>query len=202
MAKNKVIRRRVVLDRGMQEHAWVQVGRYMYYFGQLELALGDLLHRSLRLSKRSAHFLLPRVPYSAKLDIIDAIIPMLKHPEAWKSKAKQIVSDCRKFVDERNMFCHGAFSRDITGNVRFDYVSMKGKPPSVDSWSDNLFEQRWKELEKLEQEVSSLYPGFRPVNYVLRAETGHFSLSGGRTTAVQPVYVPEDEQKKKPKRRR
>jgi hypothetical protein len=73
--------------------------------GQLELALGDLLHRSLRLSKRSAQFFLPRVMYPAKLDIIEAIIPMLKEPDSSKTKAKTTVGRCRKFIEERNMFC-------------------------------------------------------------------------------------------------
>ena len=43
MAKAKVIRRRVVEDAGVQRPGWEQVGRYMYCFGQLEQALGDLL---------------------------------------------------------------------------------------------------------------------------------------------------------------
>jgi hypothetical protein len=169
MAKPKVIRRRVVEDTGVQRPGWEHVGRYMYYFGQLELALGDLLHRSLGLSKRSATLLLPRVMYAAKLGIIEAIIPMLKQPDIWKSKATQIVSDCKKFIDERNMFCHGAFSREATGTIRFDYINMKGRGPAVASWSDALFDKRCKELERLEREVSSLYPGFRPTNYILRA---------------------------------
>ena len=71
----------------------------MYYFGHLELALGDLLHRSLRLSRRSAKLLLPRVMYAAKLDMIEAIIPMLNQPDSWKSEARRIVDDCRKFID-------------------------------------------------------------------------------------------------------
>ena len=87
MAETKVIRRRVVEDAGVQRPGWEQVGRYMYCFGQLEQALGDLLHRSLRLS-RAARLLLPRVMYTAKLDLIETIIPMLKQPESWKSKAK------------------------------------------------------------------------------------------------------------------
>ena len=105
MAKEKAIRQREVLDRDTLRPSWEQVGRYMYYFGQLELALGDLLHRSLRLSKRSAQFFLPRVMYPAKLDIIEAIIPMLKQPDSWKTKAKTTVNRCRKFIEERNMFC-------------------------------------------------------------------------------------------------
>jgi hypothetical protein len=91
MAKTKVIRRRVVEDAGVQRPGWEQVGRYMYCFGQLEQALGDLLHRSLGLSKRAARLLLPRVMYAAKLDLIETIIPMLKQPESWKSRAKLIV---------------------------------------------------------------------------------------------------------------
>jgi hypothetical protein len=53
----------------------------MYYFGHLELALGDLLHRSLGLSRKSAKLLLPRVLYAAKLDTIGATIPALNQPE-------------------------------------------------------------------------------------------------------------------------
>ena len=132
MAKTKIIRRRVVEDVGVQRPGWEQVGRYMYCFGQLEQALGDLLHRSLGLSKRAARLLLPRVMYAAKLDLIETIIPMLKQPESWKSKAKLIVNECKKFIDERNMFCHGAFAREATaGTVRFEYISMKGKEPRV-----------------------------------------------------------------------
>jgi hypothetical protein len=142
MAKTKVIRRRVVEDTGVQKPGWEQVGRYMYYFGQLEQALGDLLHRSLRLSKRRAQILLPRMMYAAKLEVIEAIIPMLKQPKSWKSKARQVVNDCRKFINDRNMFCHGAFSRDAAGIVRFDYVSMKGKGPPVGSWSDLEFDKQ------------------------------------------------------------
>jgi hypothetical protein len=63
----------------------------MYCFGQLEQALGDLLHRSLGLSKRAARLLLPM--YSAKLDLIETIIPMLKQPESWRSRAKLIVNN-------------------------------------------------------------------------------------------------------------
>ena len=95
---------------------------------------------------------------------------MLKQPETWKSRAKLIVKDCRKFIDERNMFCHGAFAREGSGTVRFEYISMKGKEPAVPSWPDALFDAQCKELERLEREVSSLYPGFRPTNYVLRPE--------------------------------
>jgi hypothetical protein len=72
MAKTKVIRRRVIEDAGVQRPGWEQVGRYMYCFGQLEQALSDLLHLSLRLSKRAARLLLPRVMYSAKLELIEA----------------------------------------------------------------------------------------------------------------------------------
>jgi hypothetical protein len=169
MAKPKIIRRRVVEDAGVQRPAWEQVGRYMYCFGQLEQALGDLLHRSLGLSKRAARLLLPRVMYSAKLDLIETIIPMVKQPQSWKSRAKLIVNDCKKFIDERNMFCHGAFAREAAGTVRFEYISMKGREPAVPSWSDTLFDARCKELERLEREVSSLYPAFRPTTYVLRA---------------------------------
>jgi len=170
MAKTKVVRRLVVEDTGVLLPAWQQVGRYMYYFGHLELALGDLLHRSLRLSRRSAQLLLPRVMYPAKLDIIQAIIPMLNQPDSWKSEATRIVKDCRKFIDERNMFCHGAFSRKVDGTIRLDYINMKGKESAVGfSWSDDLFDERCKELEKLEREVSGLYPGFRPKQYILRA---------------------------------
>src|SRR5262245_39095731 len=104
MAKTKVIRRRVVEDTGVQQPGWEQVGRYMYCFGQLEQALGDLLHRSLRLSSMAARLLLPRVMYAAKLDLIEAIIPVLRKPKSWKSKAKIIVKDCKTFIDERNMF--------------------------------------------------------------------------------------------------
>jgi hypothetical protein len=110
MAKTKVIRRRVVEDTEVLRPGWEQVGRYMYCFGQLEQSLGDLLHCSLGLSKRAARLLLPRVMYAAKLELIKTIIPMLKKPESWKSKAKSIVKDCKKFIDERNMFCHGAFT--------------------------------------------------------------------------------------------
>jgi len=68
------------------------------------------------------------------------------------------------------MFCHGAFSRNVDyGTIRFDYVSMKGKSPAVASWSDELFDERCKELERLEQEVCDLYPGLPPENYILRA---------------------------------
>ena len=169
MAKTKVIRRRVVEDAGVQRPGWEQVGNYMYCFGQLEQALGDLLHRSLGLSKRAARLLLPRVMYPAKLDLIETIIPMLKQPESWKSKAKLIVKDCRKFIEERNMFCHGAFARELAGTVRFEYISMKGREAGVASWSDARFDAQCRELERLEREVSSLYPGFRPTNYVLRA---------------------------------
>jgi hypothetical protein len=169
MAKPKIIRRRVVEDAGVQRPGWERVGRYMFCFGQLEQALGDLLHRSLRLSQRSAQLLLPRLMYAAKLDIIETIIPMLKQPDAWKSEANRIVKDCRKFIEERNMFCHGAFSREVGGIVRFDYISMKGRPPRVASWPDDLFDTRCKELEKLEREVSNLYPSFRPTNFILRA---------------------------------
>jgi hypothetical protein len=168
MAKTKVIRRRVVEDTGVLQPAWKQVGRYMYYFGHLELALGDLLHRSLRLSRRSAKLLLPRVMYAAKLDMIGAIIPMLNQPDSWKSEARRIVDDCRKFIDERNMFCHGAFSRNPgDGTIRFDYISAKGKE-SPAGLSDGFFNKRCEELEKLERDVSGLYPGFRPKNYILR----------------------------------
>jgi hypothetical protein len=73
MAKTKVIRRRVVEDAGVQRPGWEQVGRYMYFFGQLEQALGDLLHLSLGLSKKAARLLLPRVMYPAKLDLIETI---------------------------------------------------------------------------------------------------------------------------------
>ena len=67
------------------------------------------------------------------------------------------------------MFCHGAFAREATaGTVRFEYISMKGKEPRVASWSEALFDAQCKELDRLEREVSSLYPGFRPTNYVLR----------------------------------
>jgi hypothetical protein len=170
MAKMKVIRERVVEDAGVQRPGWEQVGRYMYCFGQLEQALGDLLHRSLRLSKTAARLLLPRVMYAAKLDLIEAIIPMLREPESWKSNAKRIVKDCKKFVDDRNMFCHGAFTRAISGTIRFEYISMKGKEPAVPSWSDATFDARCGDLERLEREVSSLYPGFRRTTYVLRAE--------------------------------
>jgi hypothetical protein len=100
MVKTKIIRRRVVEDAGVQRSGWEQVGRYMYCFGQLEQALGDLLHRSLGLSKRAARLLLPRVMYSAKLDLIETIIPMLKQPESWRSRAKLIVNNCRKFIEE------------------------------------------------------------------------------------------------------
>ena len=176
MTKTKIIRRRVVEDTGVQRPGWEHVGRYMYCFGQLELALGDLLHRSLRLSKRAATLLLPRVMYSAKLSMIEAIIPMLKQPDNWKSKARQIVNDCKKFIDERNMFCHGAFAREgAGGTVRFDYINMKGKGPPVASWSGALFDERCKELERLEREVSSLYPGFRPTNYILRVGAGNIT---------------------------
>jgi hypothetical protein len=168
MAKTKVIRRRVVEDAGVQRRGWEQVGRYMYCFGQLEQALGDLLHHSLRLSKRAARLLLPRVMYSAKLELIERIIPMLNHPESWKSQAKRIVNDCKKFIDERNMFCHGAFAREATGTIRFEYINMKGKEPVAPAWSDADFDDRCKKLERLEREVSSLYPGFRPTNYILR----------------------------------
>ena len=171
MAETKVIRRRVVEDAGVQRPGWEQVGRYMYCFGQLEQALGDLLHRSLRLSKRAARLLLPRVMYTAKLDLIETIIPMLKQPESWKSKAKRTVNDCKNFIDERNMFCHGAFARAAAGMVRFEYISMKGREPGVTSWSDARFDARCRELERLEREVSSLYPGFRPTKFVLRAES-------------------------------
>jgi hypothetical protein len=171
MAKTKVIRRRVVEEPGVQRPGWEQVGRYMYCFGQLEQALGDLLHHSLRLSKTAARLLLPRVLYAAKLDLIEAIIPTLKEPESWKSKAKLIMKDCKKFIDERNMFCHGAFTREMSGIIRFEYISMKGKGPTVSSWSDATFEDRCRELERLERDVSSLYPGFRPTTYVLRAES-------------------------------
>jgi hypothetical protein len=171
MAKTKVIRRRVVEDTGVQRAGWERVGQYMYYFGQLELALGDFLHRSLGLSKRAATLLLPRVMYAAKLGIIEAIIPMLKQPDSWKSKATQIVKDCKKFIDERNMFCHGAFSRQAAGTIRFDYISQKGRGPAIASWSDAHFDDRCKELERLEREVSSLYPGFRPTSFILRAES-------------------------------
>ena len=169
MAKAKIIRRRVVEDAGVQRPGWEQVGRYMYCFGQLEQALGDLLHHSLRLSKRAARLLLPRVMYTAKLDLIETIIPMLKQSESWKSRAKLTVKDCRKFIDERNMFCHGAFAREAAGTIQFEYISVKGRAPAVPSWSDALFDARCKELERLERDVSSLYPGFRPTTYVLRA---------------------------------
>ena len=168
MAKTKVIRRRVVEDTGVLLPAWQQVGRYMYYFGHLELALGDLLHRSLGLSRKSAKLLLPRVMYAAKLDIIEATIPTFNQPEGWQLGAKRIVQDCRKFIEERNMFCHGAFSRNEDGTIRFDYVSMKGKE-SAGNFSDGFFDKRCKELEQLERDVSSLYPGFRPKAYILRA---------------------------------
>jgi hypothetical protein len=168
MAKTKAIRRRVVHDSGVQQPGWEQVGRYMYCFGQLEQALGDLLHRSLRLSKKAAQLLLPRVMYPAKLDLIERIIPTLKQSESWKSNAKQIVTDCRKFIDERNMFCHGAFARSASsGTIRFEYVSMKGKGPSIEEWSDTLFNERCKELERLERAVSRLYPGFRPTTFIV-----------------------------------
>jgi hypothetical protein len=168
MAKTKIIRRRVVEGAEVQRPGWELVGRYMYCFGQLEQALGDLLHRSLRLSKRAAQLLLPRVMYSAKLDLIETIIPMLKQPNSWKSQAKLIVKDCRKFIDERNMFYHGAFARETSGTIRFEYISMKGKELAARSWSNALFDARCKELERLEREVSALYPGFRPTTHVLR----------------------------------
>ena len=143
----------------------------MYCFGQLEQALGDLLHRSLKLNKTAARLLLPRVMYAAKLDLIEAIIPKLREPERWKAKAKLIVRGCRAFIDERNMFCHGAFTRErMSETVRFEYISMKGKEPAVPSWSNATFNARCSELERLERQVSSLYPGFRPTTYVLRAE--------------------------------
>jgi hypothetical protein len=66
------------------------------------------------------------------------------------------------------MFCGGAFSREMGGTVRFDYISMKGKAPPNASWPDDPFDERCKKLDKLQQEVSNLYPGFRPTNYILR----------------------------------
>ena len=165
--KTRIIRRRVIEGTDVLLPAWQQVRRYMYYFGHLELALGDLLHRSLGLSRRSARLLLSRVMYRAKLDLIQAIIPNLKQSESWKSEATRIVDDCRKFANERNLFCHGAFSREADGTIRFDYVSMRGKASDA-GFSDDWFDKRCKELEKLEQEVSDLYPGFRPKNYILR----------------------------------
>jgi len=93
---------------------------------------------------------------------------MLKQPDSWKSRATRIVKDCKKFIDERNMFCHGAFSRGAAGAIRFDYISPKGKGPSIVSWTDADFDDRCTELERLEREVSSLYPGFRPTNYIIR----------------------------------
>jgi hypothetical protein len=72
----------------------------------------------------------------------------------------------------------------MDGTTRFDYLSMKGKPPPVAAWSDALFNEQCKELEKLEQEVSSLYPGFRPVNYVLKAQ----SFSPGPPTSGVPTF--------------
>jgi len=47
----------------------------------------------------------------------------------------------------------------------------KFREPAVPFWSDALFDTQCKELERLEREVSSLYPGFRPTTYVLRAES-------------------------------
>jgi hypothetical protein len=169
MEKTKVIRQRVVEDTGVQRPGWEQVGRYMHCFGQLEQALGDLLHLSLELSDTAARLLLPRVMYSAKLGILEAIIPTLEQPDTWKSKATLVVNDCKKFIDEKNMFSHGAFSRDAAGIVRWDYISMQGKEPAVASWSSDRFDKQCQELERLEREVSSLNPGFRPTTYVLRA---------------------------------
>ena len=85
MAKTKIIRRRVVEDTGVQRPGWENVGRYMYCFGQLELALGDLLHRSLRLSKRAATLLLPRVMYAAKLSMIRS-----DHPNAQAARKLEV----------------------------------------------------------------------------------------------------------------
>ena len=70
------------------------------------------------------------------------------------------------------MFCHGAFAREAGGTVRFEYISMKGREPRVPSWSEDLFDARCKELERLEREVSSLYPGFRSTNFFIFWKAG------------------------------
>ena len=107
--------------------------------------------------------------FPAKLDLIQQIIPGLKQPESWKIEAKRIVSDCRKFVDERNMFAHGAFTPKVDdGTTLFHYVSMKGKETDHIAWSAKDFDKRCIELERLEREVSDLYPGFRPRDIIMR----------------------------------
>src|SRR3954447_14196469 len=111
MADRKSRPQRIIYDRGVLEPGWQMVGRYMYYFGQLELALGDIVRVLLSLSDDAARLLFPHLYFMAKINIIVEAIPFQKEQDDnWKRKATRIVNKCRGFNDDRNMFCHGAFS--------------------------------------------------------------------------------------------
>ena len=93
----------------------------------------------------------------------------------------------RKFNDDRNMFCHGAFSVDEAGQVIFDYLNVKGKKLPISTWSDDKFKKECDTLARLECKVSNLYPGFRPVTYALRANDMPLSMTSSVAVKAERI---------------
>jgi hypothetical protein len=187
MPSQRVVRHRVVRDSAVLAPGWEMVGRYMYHFGQLELALADTICVILGLNPDAARLLLPRLYFLPKIEIITAAIPLQEKDNAWQSKAKSIVNSCRKFNDDRNMFCHGAFSVDEAGQVTFDYLNVKGEKPPISTWSDDNFKKKCDELARLERKVSNLCPGFRPVTYALRANDMPLSVTSSVAATAERI---------------
>ena len=100
-----------------------------------------------------------------------------------------VINACKKFNDDRNMFCRRAFSVNDAGEVTFEYVNNKGVMP-VSTWSKENFDEECKKLASLERKVSNLYPGFRPVRHILRAAS--LSIS---SVSVDAGVVRQDDDK-------
>ena len=69
----QVARTIVFYDAGVMAVAWQQVGRYMFAFGMLEQALGDIVAKILDLNDDAARLLRPRLFFSAKVQLIEKL---------------------------------------------------------------------------------------------------------------------------------
>jgi hypothetical protein len=168
------------------ERACAQVGRFLYYFAQLENQIDEALAKLFRLDANSANMITGSVAFYKRFNLVrTATLAQISDPKE-QERVDKILNEVRKHNDGRQVVAHSRFE-PLDNGVKFTRVVAREGTVKIppETWCEEDFENKYAAMQKLVQQLKEVMAQVKPAaGYVLQVGGGDYAAVFGQVTPM------------------
>jgi hypothetical protein len=144
-----------------------QVGRFLFYFAQVEIGIDAALAKLLELKEGPAEIVTANIEFNRKLNILQSVVEAQSAGNAatWKPEADTLISNIRSINSPpRQIVAHSPFEPGPEENsVRFKRVVARDKLRHEEPvWTEQTFKDHFTQMQKCTLQLKRLADDLKP----------------------------------------